>query len=466
MKLNKVLSLAFMAGMVLISNNMEAQKTISNNELQEIKKSYNANDSYTKAITNAVSNNDIKELALNRKNVTIADGDFKYMVDVKGITNQKSSGRCWMFTGLNVLRPKVQDDLKINQFYYSHNYLYFWDILEKSNLFLEQIIATADKDIMSREVNHFFKNPVNDGGVWNSLANLVTKYGAVPKSVMPETHSSENTSTMIKLINRKLREDGLKLREEQNAKSKGVRNLKIKMLGDIYKILAINLGEPPTKFKWRFTNKEGNLSEYKTYTPESFFKESAPDFKQNDYVMLMNDPTREYYKLYEIDMDRNVQEGQNWKYINLPSDDIKKFAIESIKANDAMYASCDVGKQMDKKSGILDPNNFDYESLLDVKFGMDKKQRILTGESGSSHGMALVAVDVDKDEKSTKWMFENSWGSSYGHNGYLIFTDEWFNEYMFRVVVLKKYIDAKTLKILDQEPTMLPAWDPMFSADE
>jgi bleomycin hydrolase len=466
MKINNLLKLAFFAGIVLISNTMRAQKTISDKELQQIKKSYDANSSYIKAVTNAVSNNDIKDLALNRKNVSIADGDFKYKVDVRGITNQESSGRCWMFTGLNVLRPKVQDNFKINEFYFSHNYLYFWDILEKSNLFLEQIIATADKDIMSREVNHFFKNPVNDGGVWNSLANVISKYGAVPKSVMPETHSSNNTSMMIRLINRKLREDGLQLREAQNKGNKGVRNMKIKMLGDIYKILAINLGEPPTKFKWRFTDKEGNLGEYKEYTPKSFFEQSVPGFNQDDYVMLMNDPTREYYKLYEIDMDRNVQEGQNWKYINLPSDEIKKFAIESIKANDAMYASCDVGKQLEKKSGVLDPNNFDYESLFDVKFGMDKKQRILTGESGSSHGMALVAVDVDKDGKPTKWMFENSWGGSYGHNGYLIFTDDWFNEYMFRVVVLKKYIDAKTLKILDQKPTMLPAWDPMFSADE
>ena len=466
MKLNNISILFLFIGFLLTYNTMKAQKTISDKELQIIKKYYNSNNSYIKAVTNAVSNNDIKDLALNRKNISITDDRFKYKVNVKGITNQKKSGRCWMFTGLNILRPKIQEKFNINEFHFSHNYLYFWDILEKSNLFLEQIISTASKKISDREVSHFFKNPVNDGGVWNSLANVISKYGAVPEEIMPETNSSSNTAILNSIINRKLREDGLKLRKAQNEKNKSVRSLKIKMLGDIYKILAINLGEPPTNFTWRFTDKDGNISAYKEYTPKTFFKDAIPNFNQNDYIMLMNDPTREYYKLYEINMDRNIQEGQNWKYINLPSDEIKKFAIKSIKENDAMYASCDVGKQLNKETGILDPNNFDYESLFDVKFGMNKKERILTGESGSSHGMAIVAVDVDNNEKPTKWLFENSWGSSYGHNGYLIFTDNWFNEYMFRVVILRKYIDDKTLKILEQEPTLLPAWDPMFSADE
>ena len=459
--------LLLLAIVTLSINTMKAQNgTISETDLNQIKKSYNAKDAYIKAVTNAVTNNDIKKLALDNANALKLDGEFKYKVEVSGISNQKSSGRCWMFTGLNVLRPIAAEKLNIEKFFFSTNYLYFWDILEKSNLFFEVVIASSDKTMDSREVSHYFKNPVNDGGVWNSLANVVTKYGAVPASVMPETHSSENTSMMIRLINRKLREDGLKLREAQNAKSKGVRNMKIEMLGEIYKILAINLGEPPTEFQWRTKDKDGKLTEYKTYTAKSFFAEVVPDFEQNNFVMLMNDPTREYYKLYEIELDRNVQEGQNWKYINLPSNELKKFALASIKDNKAMYASCDVGKQLNKENGTLDPDNFDYDRLFDVKFGMDKKARIQTFESGSSHGMALVAVDVDKDDKPTKWMFENSWGSSYGHNGYLIFSDDWFNEYMFRVVVEKEYIDAKTLKILDQKPIMLPAWDPMFSADE
>jgi len=458
--------LLLLAVITLSVNTMKAQNgVLSESDLNQIKKSYNANDAYMKAVTNAVANNDIKKLALDNANASKLDGEFKYKVEVNGISNQKSSGRCWMFTGLNVLRPIAAEKLNIDKFFFSTNYLYFWDILEKSNLFMEAVIASADQAMDSREVTHYFKSPVNDGGVWNSLANVVTKYGAVPASVMPETNSSESTSMMIRIINRKLREDGLALRDAKNNK-KDVKSLKIKMLGDVYKILAINLGEPPTEFQWRVKDKDGNLSEYKTYTPKSFFAEVVPGFDQNNYVMLMNDPTREYNKLYEIELDRNIQEGQNWRYINLPADEIKKYAVKSIKNNDAMYASCDVGKFLNKENGTLDPNNFDYESLFGVKFGMDKKARIQTFQSGSSHGMALVAVDVDKNEAPTKWMFENSWGADYGHNGYLIFTDEWFNEYMFRVVVKKEYIDAKTLKILDQKPIMLPAWDPMFSADE
>ena len=439
-------------------------QSIGEKELQEIRKSYDHNNPYDKAVSNAVQNNDIKDLAKNKFNQTNFDGEFKYKVNVKGITNQKQSGRCWMFTGLNVLRPKVAAKLNINEFFFSTNYLYFWDIFEKSNLFLERIIATADKEINNREVSHFLKDPVNDGGVWNSLANVVTKYGAVPKDIMPETNSSENTRTMIHLINRKLREDALILRKTVNEKQ-NPEKLKIKMLGDIYRILAINLGEPPTQFKWRYKTKDGNITEYKTYTPKSFFKEVLPTFNQDNYVLFMNDPTREYYKLYEIDMDRNIQGGKNWKYINLPSNEIKKYALKSIKNNDAMYASCDVGKFLEKETGILDPGNYDYESLFNVKFGMNKKERIITYESGSSHGMALVAVDVDKNETPVKWMFENSWGSSYGHNGYLIFSDKWFDEYMFRVVVLKKYVDKKILDILKQKPILLPAWDPMFLGD-
>jgi bleomycin hydrolase len=464
--IKNIFKLSIVLVLILSTNTMKAQNgTLSENDLNQIKKTYKANNPYMKSVTNAVTNSDIKKLALDNANATKFDGEFKYKVKVNGISNQKSSGRCWMFTGLNVLRPRAAAELNKNEFFFSTNYLYFWDILEKSNLFFEAVLASSEKEMDSREVSHYFKNPVNDGGVWNSLANIVTKYGAVPKSIMPETNSSESTRMMIMLLNRKLREDGLELRKAK-AENKEVKTLKLSMLGDIYKILAINLGEPPTEFEWRYNDIDGNLTELKKYTPQSFFVEVIPSFDQNNFVMLMNDPTREYYKLYEIELDRNVQEGQNWKYINLPSDEIKKFALKSIKDNKAMYASCDVGKQLNKENGVLDPNNFDYESLFDVKFGMDKKARIQTFESGSSHGMALVAVDVDKNEIPTKWMFENSWGAEYGHNGYLIFSDDWFNEYMFRLVVEKQYIDAKTLKILEQKPTMLPPWDPMFSADE
>lgn len=424
-------------------------------------------DDYFKAAQNAVSSNDIRKLVANRSNAGVIDHEFKYKVNVKGITDQKSSGRCWMFTGLNVFRPKVMDQLGVGSFEFSTNYLYFWDQFEKSNLFLEGMIATADKPADDRTVEWLFKNAIGDGGVWNLLADLVQKYGVVPKDAMPESYNSENTATMQRLIRRKLREDGMILREmvAKGAKYDKLEAKKIEMLGEIYRMLAISLGEPPEQFTWRYKDQSGNLTEEKTYTPQSFFAEFVKT-DVNDYILFMDDPSREYNKLYEIEYDRDMWEGRNWRFINIPSSEIKKFALASIKDNEAMYFSCDVGKQLDKDNGTLDINNFDYESLLGVSFGMDKKNRIITTESGSSHGMALVGVDVDATENPTKWLLENSWGAGAGHNGYLTMTDKWFDEYMFRVVVLKKYVDEKTLKILDQKPIMLPPWDPMFSPED
>jgi bleomycin hydrolase len=447
---------------------IQAQKgAISKDMIKEMQTQF-SNDNSNIVRMNALSNNSIKDIALNRSNLSGIEHNFKYKVEVKGISDQKSSGRCWLFTSLNVIRPKVIKKYDLTDFHFSQNHLFFWDQFEKANLFLENIIAHADEEIDSR-INHWLLgSPVGDGGVWSSFTNLVTKYGLVPSSIVPETHNSENTSYMRRMLNRKLREFALELRE-MNTKGdnyKSIEKRKIEMMSVVYKMLALNLGEPPTEFNYRFITKEGNIGESKTYTPLSFAKEVLPEINYDDYIMLMNDPTREYYKLYEIENDRNVMEGINWTYINLPNEEIKKFALESIKGNDAMYASCDVGKQLNSDLGLLDIENYDFENVYGIKFGMNKKERIISRESGSSHGMALVAVDEDANNQTTKWQFENSWGSSSGHNGYLTFTDKWFDEYMFRVVVLKKYLPEKVLKILKDKAIQLPPWDPMFTEDK
>lgn len=463
--MRKLFTLLFLALSVMA---MAQKGSITPTELEKIKQSYQADDPSTKALTNALTNNSVKDLVLSRENLSGLDHHFKYKVEVWGITDQKSSGRCWMFTSMNVLRPMVIEKYKLKHFEFSQNYLYFWDIFEKANLYLEAQIKYAAEPMDNKYVTWLFKSPVGDGGVWNSFTNLADKYGLVPKEIMPETKTSENTRWMIRIINRKLRENGLIIRDlaAQKMKYKDLEKRKVEMLGDIYRILALNLGEPPTNFTYRFVDKEGNLGEYIEYTPKNFMKEVLGDIDFTQHVMLMNDPTRDYYKMYEIEYDRNVMEGRNWLYLNLPNNEIKKFAIESIKNNRAMYASCDVGKQLNNDIGFSDVHNYDFESLYGVKFGMDKAQRIQSRESGSSHGMALIAVDVDNNEQPLKWQFENSWGSKSGHNGYLTFSDDWFNQYMFRVVVLKDFLDEKTLKMLDQKPTMLPPWDPMFKADE
>ncbi len=438
--------------------------TVDAKMLNEIRSSFKL-DASSRAIQNAITNSEsIKELSLNFDKIGETDHFFKYRVDVEGITNQESSGRCWMFTSMNTIRPEVMKKFNLNSFDFSHNYNYFWDLFEKSNMFLENVIATADRKMDDREVVLYFTGPVDDGGVWNSFFNVAKKYGVVPAEVMPETKSSNKTYEITSLINEKLRGEGYKLRNmiAKKASAKDIESAKVMALKSVYRMLVLSLGEPPVNFSWRFKDADGKISESKIYTPKGFLAEINPDFANTELVMIMNDPTREYYKVYEIKNYRNVEEGINWTYLNLPNEEIKKFAMASIKNNEAMYASCDVGKQHNKKAGIMDVNTYDYASLMGVEFNMDKKARILTRQSGSSHAMALIGVDVDENDVPVKWEFENSWGTSAGNNGYLTFTDEWFSEYMFRVVINKNYLDEKAKEALKSTPVLLPVWDYMF----
>lgn len=452
------------ASFILACSGLFAQ-TLDEKDLQEIQGSFKK-DAPTKAIQNILTNDkNIRDNALNRELQGKIDHFFKYRVNVKGITNQQSSGRCWMFTSMNVIRPQVMEKYNLDQFDFSHNYLYFWDIFEKSNLFLENIIATAKQPMDDREVTEFFKSPVGDGGVWNLYYNVAKKYGVVPKDVMPETAHSDNTSQMTGILNEKLRTGGYSLRQmaTEGKKAKDLQAEKTNILKDVYRILALCLGEPPHEFTWRFKNKKGEIKELANYTPQQFYQEISPaDYNPDNYIMVMNDPTREYYKVYEIKNYKNTVEGINWTYLNLPNEDLKAAALASIKNNEPLYASCDVGKQFNRESGILDPQMFDYESLLGIKLDMDKKARILTRQSGSAHAMTIIGCDTDEKDKPLKWEFENSWGASSGHNGYLTFTDKWFDEYMFRAVIHKKYLDAKALESLKSKPVQLPVWDYMY----
>lgn len=470
---------------LLLLSFVALSQSLTKGELEKIKSGFKK-DVYTKAMQNALSSTDITQLAWNRENVGTTDQFFTYRVDVTGITDQKKSGRCWMFSSLNIFRPLVIRQFNLVDFEFSENYLYFWDLIEKSNLFLNNIVNSANLPIDNQKVKWYLRSPVDDGGQWINFVNLVKKYGLVPKEAMNETNSSENTSWMIKLVNTKLREDALELRElvanrppvllanktkntqeikelaENKNDQKKLDARKLEMLSEVYRMLALNLGEPPSEFQWRYKTKDKKISEYKTYTPQSFRTEIFANINLDDYVMIMNDPSRPFWKHYEVENYRNTQEGDNWHYVNLPNEVIKEFCVASIKNNEALYASCDVAQQLRRDVGILDVHNFDYESVYGVKFGMNKAQRIQTGESGSSHGMALIAVDVDAQQKPVKWQFENSWGPNAGEKGYLTFTDAWFNEYMFRFVINKKYVSDQVLEIYRQKPQMLPPWDPMF----
>jgi len=441
---------------------------ITTEMMQQMKQNYGGNAS-DKALRNIMVTNSPAKLALNYENSTAFDSHFSNRVESKAITDQKSSGRCWMFTGMNVLRNKaIREHHLPADFQFSQAYTFFYDQLEKSNLFLQAMIDTYQKPLDDQEVDWLFKNPIGDGGQFTGVANLIAKYGLVPREAMPETYNTDNTSSISNLIALKLREDGLELRTL--AAKKGVtpaqlQQRKTEMLGTIYRMLALTMGEPPAQFTFQQKNAKGEIVSTDTYTPMSFYEKFAKtDFSK--YYMIMNDPTREYYKVYEIQYDRHVYDGQNWRYLNLPMDEIAPMCIASIKDSTMMYFSCDVGKFLNRDKGFMDVNNYDYGSLFGTTFGMDKKARVATHASGSSHAMTLCAVDLDKEGRPLKWMVENSWGSNYGYQGFLIMTNDWFNEYMFRVVLEEKYIPAKYITMLRQQPIMLPAWDPMFAPEE
>lgn len=422
-----------------------------------------------KAIFNAIASNAIDDLAKNFAAQGPVDNHFSVETPQQNIHNQKSSGRCWMFSGLNVLRANFAkrhaDSLCVE---FSHDYLFFYDQLEKANLMLQGVIDCAKKPIDDQRVQFFFRSPIGDGGTFCGVADLAGKYGLVPMGVMPETYSAENTGRMAKIVSSKLREFGLELRAMvANGKSaKAVQARKVEMLATVYRILSLTLGEPVQEFTYAFTDKKGVAkTPARKYTPREFYEATVGGQLNGTFIMVMNDPRRPYYKTYEVEYDRHTYDGHNWKYLNLPMDEIEQLAVASLKDGRKLYSSYDVGKQLDRKRGYADTENFDYASLFGTSFTMDKAQRISTFDSGSTHAMTLTAVDLDANGKATKWKVENSWGGDWGQKGCLIMTDRWFREYMFRLVVNKKYVSEKLLKDYNQKPIMVMPEDPLFQQD-
>jgi len=448
----------------------QAQKSggISPKMLGEIKKEQKL-EAADRALFNAIAGNSIDDLARNHQNAGALDTHFSIETPKQSITDQKSSGRCWMFSGLNVLRGDfaLRTDTLTTDF--SQAYLFFWDQLEKANLMLQGVIDTAEKPIDDQRVQFFFHHPIGDGGTFCGVADLADKYGLVPSEVMPETYSSDNTTRARALISSKLREFGLQLRQmvAKGKKPSSLEKAKARMLSQIYRMLQLTIGNPPTKFTYAFKNSNGTSGPAKEYTPWSFYQEVMGGKQLNgSFIMGMNDPRREYYKTYEVELDRHTYDGHNWKYVNLPMDDIEQMAISTLRAGHKLYSSYDVGKMLDRKRGYADTENFDYGLLFDTTFGMNKAERISTFDSGSTHAMTLTAVDLDAAGKAVKWKVENSWGATWGQKGCLIMTDRWFRDYMFRLVVPNEYVPANIMQAYQTQPVMIMPEDPLFLPDE
>ena len=469
------------ACLLLATTAMNAQKTakdggISSDMIQQMEGRQPASAA-DRALANAIAQNKIDDLAKNYRNGATMTTTFSVETPAQSIHDQQSSGRCWMFSGLNVLRANfakahadtdATDALHGAVVEYSQAYLFFYDQLEKANLMLQGTIDNARKPLDDTRVQFFFKNPLNDGGTFCGVADLTEKYGLVPMSVMPETYNSDNTSRMSKLIASKLREYGLELRRmvASGKTAAQLRARKTEMLGTVYHMLAMTLGEPVKTFTYTFRDKDGKALLTKTYTPKSFYDATVGHQLNGTFIMVMNDPRRPYHKTYEVAYDRHTYDGHNWKYLNLPMEEIAQLAIASLKDGHKLYSSYDVGKQLDRKSGFCDTDNYDYATLFGTTFPMDKADRIATFDSGSTHAMTLTAVDLDAKGQPLKWKVENSWGATYGYKGCLIMTNRWFNEYMFRLVVNKKYASSQLLAEFDQKPTEVMPEDPLFGTDD
>ena len=420
-------------------------------------------DTHTRAMYNSITNNDISSLALNREVLRRHNEIFSHKIETKGVTNQKKSGRCWLFAGLNILRPKVIENNNLESFEFSQNYLAFWDKLEKANCFLENIIKFADRDILNREMEFLLRKPIPDGGYWENVVNLVEKYGVVPHEIMPETNSSGNTSLMNALISRKLRADAVKLRNmhEQKISLKKLRTEKTKMLAHVYKMLVLNLGQPPDEFQWRFEDANSVVSKIRTYSPESFYEEFVNvDLRQ--YVDIFNDPSKEYGKHYSINLTRNIRDGDDAHFANVKMQILKDIAVKAVLDDESIWFSCDVGKDQSREHGIMAMGMFDYDSIYMTDMAMTKAQRSLFRESVPNHAMVFIGVDMRKD-KPTKWLVENSWGDDKGSKGLWTLYDSWFDTYVYSIIVKKKYVPKEILDIYEQTATKLPPWDPAYS---
>lgn len=442
-------------------------------------------DPHARAMYNAISNTDIRNLALNRDIIRAHDDLYTHKIDVKGVTNQKSSGRCWLFAGLNTIRHGVRKDKDLKNLEFSQIYLTFWDKLEKSNTFLERMIQLRDRDLMDREVVMALQMPVEDGGYWENVADLVNKYGLVPKEVYPETNSSEATRSMNAVLEQLLRADAVKLRRfaAQGATVGQLRREKEKMLADVYRVLAINLGEPPTEFVWRYEpgkgkdeqkddgrngDKDGDKArgdneqdiEELAMTPLEFFREFV-GVNTDDYVNIFNDTTHEYGKRYTIAMSRNIWNGHDITYINVDIDTLKKIAIKSIVDDTPVMFACNVSVDQSSELGIMAPGLYDYDSIYGIDMAMSKAERALFRQGTRNHGMVLVGVDL-RDGKPVKWRVENSWGPDRGKGGYWAMYDNWFDLHVYNIIVRKEYVPKEVLKILKQKPIQLPPWDPML----
>ena len=444
------------------------KQAVSFEDLQEFERSFEGNRANRVAMNAATANGVIKA-ATNPLVFGNVRHNFSINLEQGDITNQKQSGRCWMFSALNTMRYRIIKKLNLKTFELSQSYPLFYDKLEKSNYLLESILETMEEETDGRLISFLLAAPLNDGGQWDMFVNLVNKYGVVPKYAMPETANSENTREMDGYLTKLLRQYACDLREEYRAgkSPEDLRTKKKEYMGNIYNALCICLGVPPKTFDFEVRDEDKKYLCDRNLTPVKFF-EKYVDMNPEDYISLINAPTSDkpYHRTYTVSYLGNVKEGRPVKYLNLETDTIKAAAIAQLKDNEPVWFGCDVGQSSLGKQGIMDVDAIRAEELFGTEFSMNKAQRLDYGESRMTHAMVFMGVDLDEKGNPVRWRVENSWGKEVGKDGYMVMSDKWFDEYMYQVVVNKKYLSEELRKEWEQKPIVLQPWDPMGSLAE
>ncbi|MFT8400465.1 MAG: C1 family peptidase [Lentilactobacillus diolivorans] len=411
-------------------------------------------------LSRIVTQNGINQAAQDPDAQVRLDPVFSVDLQTGAVTNQKQSGRCWLFSLVNTLRHKFAKKYKLKDFDLSQKYLFFWDKIERANIYYDRIIATASRPADDREVDYYLSMPDDDGGQWAMAAALVQKYGVVPVSDFPETVNTENTSAFGTVLNRKLRIDGMKLRDMVNAnKSDDEINVARKqMLSEVYRIVAYSFGEPPTTVNFAYRDDDKKYHKISGLTPKEFYDQYF-DTDLDDYVVLSNSPDKAYNKVFSLPSQDNVVGGKHITFLNLPMEVLKQTTIAQLKDGETVWFGNDVLEQMDRKKGFLDSHLYRYSDLFNVDLEMDKGKRLEYHQAMVSHAMTFAGVDLDDNGKPTKWKVENSWGDKNGTKGYFTMNDDWMDDYVYEVVVHKKYLTDEQQALLKQAPIELPAWD-------
>ena len=438
-------------------------KAISQEQLQNFQADLDKREGH-EVNERAVTKNGILSVSADYRSEVAMDRVFSIDIDTGKVADQKRSGRCWMFAALNTMRHSMREKLHMkDDFELSQNYTFFWDKLEKSNYFLENVLQTAELPTSDRKVAWLMQTPQQDGGQWDMLVALIQKYGVVPQTVMPETFNSSNSTEINKQLNLKLRKDAVELRElvAANKSDADIQKTKEKMLTEIYRMLAFTFGEPPANFDFEYRDTDNNYHRIENITPQEFFNKYV-GWNLDDYVSIINAPTADkpFNHMYTVEMLGNVLGGRQVRHLNLDMQTFRKVAIEQLKHGESVWFGSDVGQESDRKKGIMDTNLYHQDELFDVDFSMSKAERLDYGESMMTHAMVLTGVDL-VDGQPTKWKVENSWGDKVGEKGFFVMSDDWMEEFCYQIVVNKKYLPKDLQEILKEEPTMLAPWDPM-----